>query len=359
MSSRDDFASVRFFGSLDGLRALAILAVIWHHTAGAASGSVLGRRGFLGVDLFFVISGFLIATLLLREQSASGTIGLEAFYRRRCLRILPAYWLMLLIVAIRILRGVISKGGDPRLEHEFLYAALYVSNMVSMTTLLSVTWSLSTEEQFYLVIPALMSFLRSAIRWLLPMLYVVSELPAFGFWPRLHLPGFLRQTTFAPIILGVMLAYTLNDPRARRVVHSVLGNRVAAVIALLVSIALCSIPGDDISGWPRLLMQLSFTAVVACCVLRQDNGLRPLLAFPALRRIGTVSYGMYLYHLLLYGIAAGTIHRLGLSSPVTLFALLVALTWAVAEMSYRWYETPFLRRRYDGRGAAVRAVAPA
>ena len=209
------------------------------------------------------------------------------------------------------------------------------------------------------MIPALMKFLRSGVRWLLPMLYVAAELPACGFWPRLHLPGFLRQTTFAPIILGVMLAYTLNDRRARRALYPILGSRVAAVIALLVSIALCSLPGTDISGWPRLTMQLSFTALVACCVLREDNGLRPLLTFPAVRRIGTVSYGMYLYHLLLYGVAKGGLHRLGASSPVMLFALLAGLTWAVAEMSYRWYETPFLRRRYDARRAAVRTVAAA
>lgn len=337
----ETFQETKTFGSLNGLRALAILGVIWHHTAGIQAGFPLAQRGFLGVDLFFVLSGFLIATLLLREARSTGGIGLKAFYRRRFLRIMPAYWLMLAIVGAAMLVH-----HNPRLEHEYPYALLYVSNFVPMVTLLSVTWSLSTEEQFYLVIPALMKFWRRGLPWLLPVLCVGAELPAFGFWPQAHLPAFLRQTTFAPILLGVMLAYALDDPRTWKVLYPLFGRRSASVIALTLALIACSVPSADISGWLRLIIQCSFVILVACCVMREDHALERILSFPVLRRIGMVSYGMYLYHLTLYGIAEHGLHRIGVSSTAALFAALAALVWAVAEISYRWYETPFLRRRY-------------
>jgi peptidoglycan/LPS O-acetylase OafA/YrhL len=87
------------FLSLDGLRCLSILAVVWHHSLTAPASGRLLNLGFLGVDLFFVISGFLIVTLLLRERFLSGTISLEKFYLRRTLRIFPLYYGLILSMA--------------------------------------------------------------------------------------------------------------------------------------------------------------------------------------------------------------------------------------------------------------------
>src|ERR1700733_1134905 len=93
------YLATRTFASLDGLRALAVLGVLWYHTTEDLPPWPALRRGFLGVDFFFIISGFLIVTLLLRERRSSGTISLRNFYTRRSLRIFPAYWTMLLFVA--------------------------------------------------------------------------------------------------------------------------------------------------------------------------------------------------------------------------------------------------------------------
>src|SRR4051812_26016871 len=93
------FINANKFGSLDGLRAIAILAVLWHHHANyAVPGWTFTNRGFLGVDLFFIISGFLIVTLLLREIRQTTTLRLRNFYVRRILRIFPPYYLVLLVV---------------------------------------------------------------------------------------------------------------------------------------------------------------------------------------------------------------------------------------------------------------------
>src|SRR5215831_19037330 len=98
--ARKSYLQTRTFGSLDGLRALAILGVIWHHSASALPGWPITARGFLGVDLFFVISGFLIVTLLLRERRRTATISLRKFYVRRFLRIFPPYYGLLALVTI-------------------------------------------------------------------------------------------------------------------------------------------------------------------------------------------------------------------------------------------------------------------
>jgi peptidoglycan/LPS O-acetylase OafA/YrhL len=153
------FAGTKTFGSLDGLRAIAILAVVWHHTADAIPGWTITGRGFLGVDLFFTISGFLIVTLLLRERRRTGTISLRNFYIRRFLRIFPAYYLMLAVVgAMAFLKP--AGASSELVRRELLPAILFLSDLTPMHSIIAITWSLSVEEQFYLFIPTAEKYAR-------------------------------------------------------------------------------------------------------------------------------------------------------------------------------------------------------
>jgi peptidoglycan/LPS O-acetylase OafA/YrhL len=334
------YQATKVFGSLDGLRAAAILAVLWHHSTRPAPGSILAARGFLGVDLFFVISGFLITTLLLRERQRSGAISLKRFYLRRFLRIFPAYYLTLAIVAATVL----LKRGSTSIEtvHDLPYAFFYLSNLVTMPSLLSITWSLSTEEQFYLLVPALEKHLGKRLPLFLGVALVSVLLPAWGFFPSWRLPAFFRQTTFAPILLGVLLAHALHEPRGFDWIWRALRHPLSPMLALGLALAACHHPGGDISGWPRITIQVAFAVLVASCVIRERHALRPLLRCWPVRRIGIVSYGIYLYHMLvLHFVAKGT-QRLGWTSNAGAFVMLVLLTWAVAEVSYRLYESRFL-----------------
>jgi len=342
------YLNTHSFSSLDGLRALSILAVLWHHTAGEGAGWVLLQRGYLGVDLFFEISGFLIITLLLRERRASGTISLGGFYMRRALRILPAYWALLGIVALMV--WLKPGATSAELNHDLPFAFFYLSNLVPMGSLLSISWSLSAEEQFYLIVPALEKFLARAFPILvLPALYLCVILPPFGLFAGWHLPGFFRETTFAPILLGVMLAHVLNEPRGWAFVNRWLGGPFMPLITLALVVAACCYPGASITGWPRLVIHLCLLLLLASCVVREEHALRGLLTWAPVRRVGVVSYGMYLYHMLVYWPVARLLERTGLHSGVVFFLVLAAATWGVAEVSYRFFERPFLalKKRYS------------
>ncbi len=349
-SAYAQFRSTRIFGALDALRALSILAVIWHHAGGDSSWLSLGQHGFLGVDMFFAISGFLIVTLLLRERETHGTIDLGRFYIRRALRIFPVYYALLLVLTVVL--GVLKPGASlagPFFE-KLPYYLTYTSNWLPDATLLAITWSLATEEQFYLVWPPLEKYLRRRLLLvLLAVFVVVNQCINFqcgaDYWPtwlvaaRQHLE--ILQITFTPICLGVLLAHAMHDPRSYawvRRVTSLPGSQLAAVLILLA----CTSWSGDISGWPRLGVQVAMTWLLATCVMREDHGLQTLTSFTPLKRIGVVSYGMYLYHPLVLHLVGAVCSRLAIDSSVLRFLFCVGLTYGVSELSYHYYETAFL-----------------
>ena len=353
------FAQIKTFGSLDGLRAIAILAVLWHHHANnAVPGWKITTHGFLGVDLFFTISGFLIVTLLLRERRRTGTISLRDFYVRRILRIFPPYYLVLGVVgAVAFLKP----GGNSSevVKWDLPYALFFLSNLVPMQSLLSITWSLSVEEQFYLVAPTIEKYTRRALPFLLA--YVLVSLPPFGVFSALPLPAFFRETTFGPILLGVMLAHVLDEPRGFSWVSGLVGGRLAPLIALGLIFAAASYPAEAFTGWPRLAVHWAMLMLVASCVVCEANVLAPLLSLWPMRRIGKVSYGIYLYHLLVMHFVVKGLGAVGVAQGHATFFATALGTWAVAEVSYRFFEVPFLqlKARFASTAAQTRPTAGA
>jgi peptidoglycan/LPS O-acetylase OafA/YrhL len=347
------FVDKRTFGALDGLRALAILAVLWHHTYGLPTRWVATQRGFLGVDLFFVVSGFLIVTLALRERDRFGTISLKKFYMRRFLRIFPIYYGLLFALALLFLTvGKHWNMRDPFFS-DLPWALSYTSNWVTLGTFLSITWSLSAEEQFYLLWPPVERFLRRAAMPLLLALLLLSQLLHFrlaegvmaslGFAP--NEPWMLRQTTFTPILLGVLLAHALHEPRSFAYLRPLLHGRFAPLVAVVLIVAICSLPIDDITGWPRLSVHIAMAFLVGSAVIREDHALMPALRLAPLVQIGTVSYGMYLLHLICRHAAHSALQKLGVTAAWPLFPCTLAITVAVAWASYTFYESHFLKMK--------------
>lgn len=354
-AARQAYLDRSYFASLNGLRFLCILAVLWHHSPGNGmiQAPQLLQRGFVGVDFFFVLSGFLITTLLLREERRSGRISLGAFYRRRALRILPAYFLLVTLMAIYWI-GV--KG-----QHELLgmvpyYYAFLANFLKGDIPLLSITWSLSVEEQYYLLWPALLTILPLAIRLRAGLLALLIGLCLLGMlgladWldlPRLetrHASFALPAMSYMAILCGSLLAVLLHMRAGFAGLWRLCAWRGAPLAWLAGLLAYLQLAPANLLGWPALGMDVLMALCLASLVVREDHALRPALTFAPVARIGEVSYGLYLYHLIGLHIANQAMAQAGLTGPeagwaVTLIYPLVSIL--IAEASFRSLERYFL-----------------
>ena len=354
------FLQCRYFDSLDGLRGLSILAVIWHHS-GVHAGGILSK-GHLGVAFFFAISGLLITTLLLREQARTGTVSLPAFYLRRTLRIFPLYYA---VIALYVLLVTLLERGTPAgaAFFENLPAYLtYTSNwFVDLSggnrVIFYFAWSLATEEQFYLLWPSVVRYART---WYVPPAFMAA-LALLGEGGRLAVEGgwvspepLLVRIVLGvatPICLGCLAAYLLHRPGGFRLAWRVAGQAWSAPLAaLLLGLTLAS----DAS--PTALVAAAMTLLIVTCSIRPDHLLRRLLEHRALRWVGTISYGMYLLHML----ALNAVRRLAPESGVWVrFALGASLAILLASITYRWFEHPILSLKDRLMGRAPPLAAPA
>lgn len=368
MSAHQRYLAQHHFGSLNGLRCLCIAAVLWHHSPanGQTSGFLLAERGFVGVDLFFVLSGFLITTLLLRERDQKNRISLPAFYWRRALRILPAY--LLLVTAISSYY-IVYKGHDelfPMVPYYYLFLANFLQGDIP---LLSITWSLSIEEQYYLFWPLLLVILPALP---VPRVVVLSGLIVICLAAMLGIADFLgmpRITTenavfslpamsYMAILMGSLLAVLLHDRRGYRTLSSICATRSAPLIMFSLLLIYLQLAPGDLRGWPTLGMTVLMALCVAALVTREDHFARPIMCFRPVTRIGEISYGLYLYHLIGLHVAHLGVGKLGLGETAhswLVSALFPLLSIVIAEISFRWFESYFLSWKnvsgFSSRGA--------
>ena len=346
--SYDSFKGRRLFSGLDGLRFLSITAVVWHHAPIQPVPFRAGSYGFLGVDLFFVISGFLIVTLLLREREKTETISLRSFYARRVLRLFPVYYgLILGLGALYYFVQRDSEFGKQFVGDLPIYL-LHLGNIIPVGY--GIVWSLATEEQFYLVWPFLEKYFKRYLLVIVVVLLIVNQ--GFNFFRGditawLGFPGLrdrsVLEVTFTPILLGVMLAHLLNARRAYEGLRHVLARACTVPVCLLAMVALCTFGPSDISGFPRLALHVFMTLLVGAVVVNERNPVMALLTNRLVSRIGVVSYGIYLFHIYCLVVAEKVLAKLGMTHGLAVFFLGYAVTYLVAELSYRFYETPFLR----------------
>jgi peptidoglycan/LPS O-acetylase OafA/YrhL len=341
--AHEEFLRTRIFPGLDGLRCLSIVLVVAYHVSGVHSG-FLGR-GYLGVSLFFAISGFLITSLLLRERDSHGEISLGRFYGRRSLRIFPLYYTVL--AAYVVLTLVFEKGTPERADFFANLPAYltYTSNWFvplepDKRIIFYFAWSLATEEQFYLLWPGVM---RVAHRW--GAVFFMTGLLAISIgvpwavrtdWLDDSLLSVRILASFAPpICMGCLAAYTLHSPRGFAWVYRGLGLRWAPVPMLaLVLLAVRT------NGTPYWLTSMLMTGLVVSTCIRTEHLLMPVLTLRPLRYVGMVSYGVYLMHM----IALNLVRRVAPGQGFAVnFPLTLALSVLMAGLSYRYFESRFLR----------------
>jgi peptidoglycan/LPS O-acetylase OafA/YrhL len=302
--------------SIDGIRALAITAVMATHAG--VPGAALG---WLGVDLFFVLSGFLITTLLDTEFRNTGKVHIGRFWGRRFLRLMPAYMIYALFVTI-LIKGL--HWGWTRNHAGFSpaeYVAslwLYCINFLPQggiwehQALTLHIWSLAVEEQFYLLWPLLFLLLRrrqhiEKATWILVVVFlslrVVRPDQSYGHTLQGRGFGILLGCAFAlTVARSVRLRTILTVPFVQSgIALSVL----SIIVAMAVAFARARLSEAQITLFGVPLVSIGFAALVSSLWLASDTTLANILSVGPLTYLGKISYGMYLYHMLVHQLIWG------------------------------------------------------
>lgn len=370
---------------LDGLRGVAIAMVVAFHYGGYAITGVSAllrplleptQMGWSGVDLFFVLSGFLIGGILLDARGSANYFG--TFYRRRICRIFPFYFIFLVFVAL------VHAHGDRAVWSAPWWTCVVFCQNFWMAThglgklgAVNITWSLAIEEQFYLLLPAVIYFVKpSRLPWVLGGGIVAAPLVRLVIYltnPRLTGAMFaLLPCRMDSLLLGVATAYFLRWPNAW---DFVLSRRRQLWTAIEILTALCALLlFHDPSNMSPLMMLIGFDclAVLYSLVLIAtlvDQAFAKILRTKWLIGLGGIAYSVYLLHVLIFGrVFAVTSHYPHVVITTEVVAL--AVTIAIAKLSWKYFEKPFILlghrahysghrgSKYAGTAAAVPAAAP-
>lgn len=338
---------------LDGVRGISILLVLMLHL-----GFSFIRGGFLGVDIFFVLSGFLITSLLVQEANTKGSISLKKFYIRRALRLGPAVLVFMLGTGIYALFFLSQE--QARLTYQGILLTLsYVSNWVFAFNEdvkvgpLGITWSLAIEEQFYLLWPLIMVLLlKLKVRRRVILLMTVLTIVAIALHRKLLMEGGVRiermyyatDTRADALLIGCLVALLLSWnllPRSEvlRWVMNILATLGACTIAWL---AITTTSHDlFLYAGGFTLVSLSVGAILIVLMLWPPPPVLAALRVKPLRWIGKVSYGLYLWH---WPVREFVCPNVDTASPVRIIAAVVIAS-GITALSYYLVEKRFLKMK--------------
>ena len=363
---------IRHIRALDGLRGVAVLAVLLFH-------SDLLVGGYLGVDLFFVLSGFLITSLLLVEAQATGGIGVLGFWARRARRLLPA--LFLVIGAVALYAAIYAEPWDlTRIRGDAFATLGYVANwrfvfrnvdywaQFSQRSPLEHTWSLAIEEQFYVIWPlvvlgvtewtrrrgAVISDVARRVFWLSGLLTLAGAMWALWIWTNHHDQTriYFGTDTRSPAILigSAFAAWT----QWRGPIHSRRGRSVleiaAGLGALFLALAWFQLDGDRLFRGGLLACSVAALVVLAAAAHPRPGFIARVMSNRLLVGLGIISYGLYLWHWPIYFVLDAD--RLDLTGW-PLFGVRFAVTIVVALASYALVEHPIRRGAGSPRNLAI------
>lgn len=368
--SRLNKSKRRYISGLDGLRAISVLAVILYHL------HIKGiDGGFLGVTVFFVLSGYLITDLLVNEFERDGKIDFKKFWIKRFRRLLPALIVMLVVIGTWI--TLFQRSFLHGLREEILAAFVYVSNWYyvfqehsyftkfSPPSPLQHMWSLAVEEQFYIIWPILMllalKFVPSKGKlaiFILLLSFVSTEAMAFMFTPdedpsRVY---FGTDTRAFSLLLGAALAMVwpsakLSSNVTKDLKRTLNITGIVSLVALLVMMVVIQEDGSFLY-YGGMYLASAVTAVLIAVIVHPASSIGKIFSFKPLLWIGVRSYGIYIWHfpiIVLLGIAVKTET---ISTWKILFAL--ALTFILSLLSWKYIEDPIRKGEWKNWLAAIK-----
>ncbi len=335
---------MNYRAEIDGLRALAVLPVILFH-----AGFEWFSGGFVGVDVFFVISGYLITNIIISEM-ANGTFNIVSFYERRARRILPALFFVMLFCLpfawLWLTPSDLEDFGSSLIAVStfssnilFWLGAGYFDTSTELKPLLH-TWSLAVEEQYYILFPVfLMLTWKLGLKWVLTILSLtfVMSLGAAQ-WGAFNKPGFtfyMLPTRSWELLVGVFVAFYVKHRGTIRI-HAV--NQLLSVLGIGMVIYSIVVFDEDIPfpSFYALVPTMGTAFIILSAV--PNTAVQKVLSLPPIVGVGLISYSAYLWHQPLLAFAR---HRLlGSTSEVLLIALCIASLF-MAYTSWRWVEKPF------------------
>ncbi len=321
--------SESYFPALDGVRAFCVLLVIGNHMHEKLPPVVAGA---LGVDVFFVLSGFLITTLLLREKERYGSVSLKGFYARRAFRILPVYFVVLLLYfPIIWLTRDLARWHELKAGLPYLVTFTQEFRPATAGNVYGQTWSLGYEEKFYLIWPLLVLLLypfRGRRIFILLLIGVAL----------LFLPA-MASRAYGGLFLGSLLGVLLDRSTGSRLQQ--LFPRINTWLALCLSVAAYFLVGFH--KIPILIFSAMVTVFVATLVLRRSV-IQRFLALPWIVNCGKRSYAMYLVHVLALNGVVRIAQKLRADVWFVVLPLTFAVSYIVATMLYYLVEKPSIER---------------
>ncbi|MFI5171676.1 MAG: acyltransferase family protein [Chitinophagales bacterium] len=338
--------NIRTLPQLNSIRALSAFCIIIYHYLMEFNFFEI-RYGWIGVDVFFVISGFLITSILLSQKArvSNKLLIIKNFIAKRTLRLFPAYYFFILLV-LSVLYFFF--GIKPWSNGNAIYFFTYTQNMLIFREGLqgiqvNHTWSLAVEEQFYLIWPWLLLFLpnKLLIRILLLVILVIMVLKGFVFEPNTK---FLTVSHFDTLGAGAVIALLMNE-NILKPIHWINKYKTLLVIGSL--IILC---WGSFFKMHEMLVEISVmmisVALVMGCYFGFTGNFGKFLNHSGLQYLGIISYGLYLYHKPIPSIFKMIIERNGMVIDHTILLIIaLGLTFLLAHFSYQLIEKPFLKMK--------------